>query len=82
MYYKVPLDDNLSNTSYRATAIFDGIKYIEYNDGVVGEHWIEISEEELKNIFGKNPFVDEPTPEPTQADRIEANLDYLVLLNS
>lgn len=24
----------------------------------------------------------EPTPEPTQADRIEANLDYLVLLNS
>lgn len=25
---------------------------------------------------------DEPAPEPTQADRIEANLDYLVLLNS
>lgn len=24
----------------------------------------------------------EPTPEPTQVDRIEANLDYLVLLNS
>lgn len=24
----------------------------------------------------------EPAPEPTQADRIEANLDYLVLLNS
>ena len=24
----------------------------------------------------------EPTPEPTQADRIGANLDYLVLLNS
>lgn len=24
----------------------------------------------------------EPIPEPTQADRIEANLDYLVLLNS
>lgn len=24
----------------------------------------------------------EPTSEPTQADRIEANLDYLVLLNS
>lgn len=26
-------------------------------------------------------YVD-PTSEPTQADRIEANLDYLVLLNS
>lgn len=24
----------------------------------------------------------EPKPEPTQTDRIEANLDYLVLLNS
>lgn len=70
MYYKVPLDDNLSNISYRATVILNGIKYIEYNDGIIGERWIEISEKELKNIFGKNPFVVDPISEPTQVDRI------------
>lgn len=51
--------------------------------------YIEVEDDakvSLGMIYDKeiNSFAEyiEPVPEPTQLDRIEANMDYLVLLNS
>lgn len=49
---------------------------------------IAVSDEEKTTALGMvyddetDTFSEYAAPEPTQADRIEANLDYLVLLNS
>lgn len=48
-----------------------------YDDGI----FLDMYTSEKVDISKPREYV-EPTPEPTQADRIEANLDYLVLLNS
>lgn len=58
-------------------ALYPNMRYVEIADGVrVG---VGMVYDEKTDTFSE--YV-EPTPEPTQADRIEANLDYLVLLNS
>lgn len=48
-----------------------------YDDGI----FLDMYTSEKVDVSKPREYV-EPTPEPTQADRIEANLDYLVLLNS
>ena len=75
-YFKIPLNSDLSQTSYRAMTSTETNDYIEYNEGFVGEDWKEITEETLIEVFGENPFVVEPPEpeptEPTQLDRIES----------
>ena len=57
--------------------LYPNTRYVEIADEVrVG---VGMVYDEKTDAFSE--YV-EPTPEPTQADRIEANLDYLVLLNS
>lgn len=52
-------------------------RYVEVADEVrVGVGMVYNEESDTFSEYVK------PTPEPTQVDRIEANLDYLVLLNS
>lgn len=59
------------------STLYPNMRYIEAADEVkVG---VGMVYDEKSDTFSE--YV-EPTPEPTQADRIEANLDYLVLLNS
>ena len=80
MYYKIPLNADLSQTSYRAIANTEYAQYIEYNEGYIGQDWEEITEETLIEVFGYNPFVEESTPstpEPSQLDRIETALNEL-----
>lgn len=80
MYYKIPLESDLSQTSYRDSKLTETNEYIEYNEGFIGEDWEEITEETLIEVFGNNPFVDQPkptTPEPSQLDRIESTLNIL-----
>lgn len=79
-YFKIPLESDLSQTSYRASKSTETNEYIEYNEGYIGEDWEEITEETLIEVFGRNPFVEEPTPttpEPSQLDRIETALNEL-----
>lgn len=58
-------------------ALYPNMRYVEIADDVrVG---VGMVYDEKTDTFSE--YV-KPTPEPTQADRIEANLDYLVLLNS
>lgn len=79
-YFKLPLNSDLSQTSYRARKDTDDYIHIEYNEGFIGEDWEEITEETLIEVFGNNPFVDQPkptTPEPSQLDRIESTLNLL-----
>lgn len=65
MYYRIPLDADLSQTSYRDSKLTETNEYIEYNEGFIGEDWKEVTEEQLIEVFGLNPFIDpEPEPEP------------------
>ncbi len=57
--------------------LYDNARYISVSDET--EVALGMAYDEESDTFRE--YV-EPTPEPTQADRIEANLDYLVLLNS
>ena len=57
--------------------LYDNARYISVSDE--NEVALGMVYDEESDTFSEHI---EPTPEPTQADRIEANLDYLVLLNS
>jgi hypothetical protein len=78
IYYKLPLDADLSQTSYRDRRDTDTHIYIEYNEGFVGENWVAIEESELIAEFGCNPFVvTEETaelPEVSEQDEINARI--------
>ena len=74
IFYKIPLDANLSQTSYRACVATETDVFIEYNEGYVESSWIELTEEELLAQFdGFNPFEEkEPiVPEPYQPTNAE-----------
>lgn len=62
MFYKIPLGTDLSKTSYRCYKGTDVSAYIEYNQGHVGEDWVELSYDELVSELGEDPF-DEQTIE-------------------
>ena len=90
VYYKLPLDADLSQTSYRDRQDTENSIYIEYNEGFVGEDWSAIEESELIAEFGYNPFlVTEETaelPEVSEQDEINARIllnqaDILARLN-
>jgi len=73
-YYKIPLDADLSQTSYRdSRQTWDNI-YIEYNEGYVGEDWIAVEESDLIAEFGCNPFVAAELPEVSEQDEINAEI--------
>lgn len=58
-------------------ALYPNMRYVEIEDEVrVG---VGMVYDEKTDTFSE--YI-KPTPEPTQIDKIEANLDYLVLLNS
>ena len=58
-------------------ALYPNMRYVEIADEVrVGVGMVYDEESDTFSEYVK------PTPEPTQIDKIEANLDYLVLLNS
>lgn len=71
MYYRIKKTSNLSSTSYRACVEDSNNKYIEYNEGYVGDDWEEVTLSDIIEVFGVNPFA----PPPTQLDRIETQLD-------
>ena len=90
LYYKIPLNTNLSQTSYRDRRDTETNIFIEYNEGFVGEEWVAIEESELIAEFGCNPFlVTEETaelPEVSEQDEINARIllnqaDILARLN-
>lgn len=89
-YFRLPLNSDLSRTSYRDSKLTETNEYIEYNEGYIGEDWEEITEETLIEVFGCNPFVEESEPEPvteTLTDTesaiydTQANVEYLVCLS-
>ncbi len=74
IFYKIPLDADLSQTSYRASVATETNLFIEYNEGHVEPSWVELTEEELLVQFnGVNPFEEkEPiVPEPYQPTNAE-----------
>lgn len=70
-YYRIPLNTDLSLTSCRDSKLSETNKYIEYNEGFVGEDWEEITENELISEFGYNPFL---VIEQTQLDIIQESV--------
>ena len=78
MYYKIPLDADLSQTSYRASANTDYALYIEYNEGYIGQDWEEVSESKLVEVFGRNPFTEEPKQEPQPYQPSNAEIAQLI----
>lgn len=70
-YYKIPLNADLSQTSYRAKRKTKEAAYIEYNEGYVGEEWEEVSESKLVEVFGYNPFEEKSEPQPYQPTNAE-----------
>ena len=73
-FYKIHLDADLSQTSYRAAVFTKADIFIEYNEGYVESSWIELTEEELLAQFdGVNPFEEKEliVPEPYQPTNAE-----------
>ena len=74
MYYKIPLDADLSQTSYRDSRPTEDSIYIEYNEGYIGEDWTAVEESDLIAGFGCNPFVVVELPEVSEQDEINAEI--------
>ena len=79
-YFKIPLNTDLSQTSYRASASTETHEYIEYNEGYIGPAWEEVTEERLIEVFGRNPFID-PQPEPEPAPYQPSNAEIAQLIS-
>nr|DAM92690.1 MAG TPA: hypothetical protein [Caudoviricetes sp.] len=79
MKYAVLSDENrvIDILIINPSGLYENARYISVSDETEVALGM-VYNEETDNF---NEYV-EPTPEPTQVDRIEANLDYLVLLNS
>ena len=78
-YFKIPLNCDLSQTSYRAITSTETHEYIEYNEGHISEDWEEVTEEQLIEVFGRNPFIDpEPEPEPAPYQPSNAEIAQLI----
>jgi len=68
MFYKIPLNSDLSNIAYRCMDIVDDYIYIEYLEGEILDSWINIDENSIRSMF---PNWFETVIELTQLDRIE-----------
>ena len=77
-YFRTPLDENLSKTSYRAIANTDYALYIEYNEGYIDPSWEEVTEEQLIDVFGFNPFTKESQPKPLPYQPTNAEVAQMI----
>ena len=77
MFYEIPKNTDLTNTSYRCYKETEEAVYIEYNEGFIGEDWEKISEKQAKKIAPEWFEEHEPVHQPTQMDRIETMLNTL-----
>lgn len=68
IFYEIPLNTDLSNTSYRQYKETSNFIYIEYIEGFVGDTWEEISETEIEEVV---PEFIKDINKPTQLDIIE-----------
>ena len=73
-YYKLHLDTDLSQTSYRDRRDTENSIYIEYNEGFVGDDWLVANESDLITEFGCNPFSVTELPEISEQDEINAEI--------
>lgn len=67
MFYKIPLDTDLSKTSFRDRYDTEVGTFIDYNEGFVGNDWEEITEEEYMQNYPQQPAEPEPY-QPTNAE--------------
>lgn len=67
MFYKIPLDTDLSRTSFRDMYDTEACTFIDYNEGFVGNDWEEITEEEYMKNYPQQPVEPEPY-QPTNAE--------------
>lgn len=70
-YFKITLNTDLSQTSYRASVSTETHEYIEYNDGYIDPTWEELTEKQLVEEFGQNPFEEKPESQPYQPSNAE-----------
>lgn len=79
MKYAVLSDENrvIDILVIDPSALYENARYISVSDET--EVSLGMIYDEKNDTF--HEYI-KPTSEPTQVDRIEANLDYLVLLNS
>lgn len=71
-YYKIPLNADLSQTSYRAKRKTEEAAYIEYNEGATAADWQAVTLEDLVAVFGCNPFEEQPEAQPlTEAEQMQ-----------
>ena len=82
MYYKMPIEQDLTNTSYRCCQYFDEEKYIEYNSGYLDPLWEKVSEETIQNLF-PDWFIEadpiEEEPELSPVERLEALINLVLI---
>lgn len=50
MFYRIPINTDLSKTSYRCMKLGDTCDYIEYNSGYIDDEWEELQKEDIVNI--------------------------------
>ena len=68
MYWKIPIGADLSQTSYRAIHEEPDYWYIERNEGLVGEDWVRLEEDEIMLIAPE--FFEEPVDENSTEMRL------------
>lgn len=67
MFYKIPLDTDLSKTSFRDRYDTEVSTFICYNEGFVGNDWEEITEEEYMQNYPQQ-FAEPEPYQPTNAE--------------
>ena len=74
MYFKLPLNADLSKTSYAFCEEVNGYYYMGFNDGFISDDWEEVSFEIVESFF-PDYFHHEEPHEPSQLDRIEIAIE-------
>ena len=74
MYFKLPLNADLSKTSYAFCEEVDGYYYIGYNDGFISDAWEAVSFEFIESLFPDYFYGEEPE-DLSQLDRIELAIE-------
>lgn len=72
MFYKIPLDADLTNTSYRCKKETEEAAYIEYNEGAVFDEWEEIDEATAREIAPE--WFTENEEKPTEEEIFNAEM--------
>lgn len=79
------VDDDVAygNVQYRYLLEQNGYYYIEYNSGEASDKWEVVTDKQLRQDFGYNPFTEGGPPSQTDINilKLMTDVDYMVCMS-